>query len=181
MRPRCGVEHRTLFWPAIKSDPTGQLHPDGASSSALRNTCGSARYCLSYDELQCRHTTIQDMGRHCTDGYERANPTLPSVAVGRFPSSQFLPTRFGLARGTGRSHGLGFALESMRLFQGIRQEGEQVYYEVSDITGPSPHLWERPGLNASRLAVTTAQARDPRLATRLIELKRKVNDPSAQV
>ena len=32
----CSVSHTQ-----IKSDPIGQLHPDGAPSSALRNTCGS--------------------------------------------------------------------------------------------------------------------------------------------
>ena len=55
----------------------------------------------------------------------------------------------------------GLPLSRCGCFRESGRKGEQVDYEVSDITGPSRHLRERPGLNASWLAVTTAQARDP--------------------
>jgi len=61
-----------LFCPAYISDPTGHCTPHSASSSPLKITCGSPRYCLSQDGLQRRNEDEPGSGlalyRPCDEG-----------------------------------------------------------------------------------------------------------------
>ena len=69
-----------------------ELTPHGASSSALRNTCGSVRYCLSQDRLHCQDRRSQRRGANCAHSAPRES------------AHEFLARHFGLSDVTETSH-----------------------------------------------------------------------------